>query len=422
MKHGWKFPDILAPPAAPLAPPTPGEPFALFWNGVAEEGLVLSEPLALITGTETGLSLELAGGRRHWPGNPLDHLDEAFAAAVRGARDRGLQPACFAGAFHYDLRRCIERFPSPAPDDGNLPWIRWFLFANARQMDEQGLARLNAQPREPSAGPFRGGMDRPSFEASVRAIVRLEYSGEVYQVNLTRRMEATFQGDPLALWRRLAVNARAPFSAYLNLGDFQILSLSPERLLRRQGDLVWTEPIKGTTARGETADQDARNLASLLSGEKEAAELAMIVDVSRNDLGRVAVPGQVRVTTHREVLSLPNVHHLVSRVHARLRPSVGTADLLRATFPGASVTGAPKISAMRIIDSLEPVSRGFYCGALGWMDLEGNFDWSLPIRTATGKGGQLRLGVGGGIVADSDPAAEWEETVAKARCFIQDEG
>ncbi len=205
------------------------------------------------------------------------------------------------------------------------------------------------------------------------------------------------------------------------MGDFQILSLSPERLLRRQGDLVWTEPIKGTAARGDTPEQDATNLASLLAGEKEAAELAMIVDVSRNDLGRVAVPGEVRVTAHREVLSLPNVHHLVSRVQALLPPSVGTADLLRATFPGASVTGAPKISAMRIIDGLEPVSRGFYCGALGWMDLEGDFDWSLPIRTATACDGTLRLGVGGGIVADSDPAAEWEETVAKARCFVKSE-
>lgn len=421
MISGWVFPDIRQVEDGPLALPVRGEPFALFWNGAAEEGLVLSEPLASITGTETGLSLELDGNRRYWPGNPLDHLDEAFGGAVQQARDLGLEPSCFAGAFHYDLRRCIERFPSPAPDDRNLPWIRWFLFANARPMDGQGCARLNAQPHEPTAGPFRGGMDRPSFEAGVRAIVRLEYAGEVYQVNLTRRMETTLRGDPMGLWSRLAVQARAPFSAYLNLGDFQILSLSPERFLRRQGDQAWTEPIKGTVARGETPEQDALDLASLLAGEKEAAELAMIVDVSRNDLGRVAVPGQVRVTAHREILSLPNVHHLVSRVQALLPPSVGTADLLRATFPGASVTGAPKISAMRIIDGLEPVSRGFYCGALGWMDLEGDFDWSLPIRTATACDGTLRLGVGGGIVADSDPAAEWEETVAKARCFVKSE-
>ena len=144
----------------------------------------------------------------------------------------------------------------------------------------------------------------------------------------------------------------------------------------------------------------------------------MIVDVSRNDLGRLALPGEVRVMAHREVLSLPDVHHLVSWIEARLVSNTGPADLLRATFPGASVTGAPKISAMRIIDLTEPVSRGFYCGALGWMDLEGNFDWSLPIRTATAKDGRLHLGVGGGIVADSDPGAEWEETVAKARCFV----
>jgi para-aminobenzoate synthetase component 1 len=421
MNGGWEFPDIRQKEDAPLALPVRGEPFALFWNGAAEEGLVLSEPLASITGTEAGLSLDLAGRRSYWPGNPLDHLDEAFGNAVQQARDMGFRPACFAGAFHYDLRRCIERFPSPAPDDRNLPWIQWFLFTTVRPVSKDDWACLAPPPGQPQCGAFSDGLDRPAFEAGVRRIVQLEHAGEVYQVNLTRRMEASFSGDPFGLWRGRAFVARAPFSAYMDLSDYQILSLSPERLLRRKADLAWTEPIKGTAARGNTPEQDAGNLASLLAGEKEAAELAMIVDVSRNDLGRVAVPGKVRVTAHREVLSLPNVHHLVSRVQALLPPAVGTADLLRATFPGASVTGAPKISAMRIIDGLEAVSRGFYCGALGWMDLEGNFDWSLPIRTATARDGRLHLGVGGGIVVESDPAAEWEETVAKARCFVQSE-
>ncbi len=161
-------------------------------------------------------------------------------------------------------------------------------------------------------------------------------------------------------------------------------------------------------------------MAALLAGEKEAAELAMIVDVSRNDLGRVAVPGSVRLAAHREVLTLPHVHHLVSRVEAELRPGTTVTDLLKAAFPGASVTGAPKIRAMEIIDALEPVSRGFYCGALGWMDPSGDLDWSLPIRTSTAVDGHLYLGVGGGIVADSVPSAEWDETVAKARCFLGD--
>ncbi len=218
MKSGWDLPSARTILDNPPVPAAPGEPFAVFWNGAAEEGLVLSEPLATITGTETGLSLDLDGNRQFWPGNPLGHLDEAFGSAVQMARDLGLEPSCFAGAFHYDLRRCIERFPSPAPDDRNLPWIRWFLFANARPVDGQGLARLNAQPREPSAGPFRGGMARPSFEAGVRAIVRLEYAGEVYQVNLTRSMEATFQGDPLALWRGLRRACAGPFFSLHGFG------------------------------------------------------------------------------------------------------------------------------------------------------------------------------------------------------------
>ncbi len=418
MANGWEFSDSPATVTGPLALPPRGEPFCLFYDGVAGRGILLSGLLASITGTERGLNLESGGASRDWPGNPLDHLDEAFGSAVRQARDLGLQPACFAGAFHYDLRRCIERFSSPAADDLGLPWIRWVLFAECRTVGKEQLVRLASPPRESPPGPFTNGLDRPAFEAGVRTIVQLECAGEVYQVNLTRRMEADFPGDPFGLWRDLAVRARAPLSAYMDLGGFQILSLSPERLLRRKGDLAWTEPIKGTAARGDTPESDAANLASLLAGEKEAAELAMIVDVSRNDLGRLAVPGTVRVTAHRTVLTLPNVHHLVSRIEGILRPATGIADLLRATFPGASVTGAPKIRAMQIIDALEPVSRGFYCGALGWMDLEGNLDWSLPIRTATACGGKLHFGVGGGIVVDSDPAAEWEETVAKARCFV----
>lgn len=417
MAQGWEFPDISRSVTSPLALPARGEPFCLLYDGVAERGFLLSSPVASLSGTETGLQLEMDGASRNWPGNPLGHLDEAFALAVANARDQNLGPACFAGAFHYDLRRCTERFPSPAPDDQGLPWIQWFLFAECAPVGQEKLSRCIPQLGGSPPEPFIGGLDRPAFEAGVRRIVQLEHAGEVYQVNLTRRMEAAFPGDPFGLWRDRAARARAPFSAYMDLGDFQILSLSPERFLRRQGDLAWTEPIKGTVPRGDTPEQDAANLEFLLAGEKEAAELAMIVDVSRNDLGRLAVPGSVRVTAHRDVLSLPNVHHLVSRVQSRLRPSLGMADFLRAAFPGASVTGAPKISAMQIIDALEPVSRGFYCGALGWMDLEGDFDWSLPIRTAVASNGKLYLGIGGGIVVDSDPAAEWEETVAKAKCF-----
>lgn len=415
--NGWCFPTITG--AGEVSGEEGGEPSVILWDGHARRGALLHAPVASITGRASGLEAEGFGERRAWDGNPLDHLDGTFAWATEGARRRGLDAACFAGALHYDLRRCVERYPAPAPDDQGLPWIRWFLFSKVSPWSppvrgDGGTACTVSEGRS--------SLPQATFEGAVRRILRHELDGDVYQVNLTRQVELVDGADPFDLWCAASATSPAPFAAYADLGGFRLLSLSPERFLLREGGTLTTQPIKGTAPRGFTPEEDRANLERLLSGEKEAAELAMIVDVERNDLGRVAVPGSVRVEAHREVITLPNVHHLASTVRATLRPGVSLGEILRATFPGGSVTGAPKIRAMQIVDALEPVSRGFYCGALGWMDLEGNFDLSLTIRTATASGGSLRLGVGGGIVVDSDPAAEWLETVAKARCFVREQG
>lgn len=413
---GWRFPQPMESSEAGAGPAPAKEPFLVLYDGAARRGALLSRPLATLTGSEGGLRLSVGDSETRWRGNVLDHLDEALARAAEEARRLRLPGACFAGAFHYDLRRCVERFTAPAPDGLGLPWLRWHLFGRVTPW----TPRSPGLSHGPALRPLGSSLDRPSFERAVGRILDHEVRGDTYQVNLTRQVRCAPPEDPFSLWEELALSARAPFCAYAGFGEFRILSLSPERFLAREGDRVWTEPIKGTVPRGESAEEDAANLARLLAGEKEAAELAMIVDVERNDLGRVAVPGSARLAAHREVLTLPNVHHLASRVEAELRPDTGLSDLLRAAFPGGSVTGAPKIRAMQIIDELEPVSRGFYCGALGWMDLRGDMDLSLTIRTATDAGGALHFGVGGGIVADSDPAAEWEETVAKGRCFLGD--
>jgi para-aminobenzoate synthetase component 1 len=391
--------------------------------------MALTDPLGSIIGWEHRLEVEALGRRLEWTGNPLFHIEEALQACSEMASPAPYPHRCFAGAIHYDLRRCIEPFPNPAQDPMGLPWMRWTLFGTAASWEERTeksaagacSAGTGASVSNVLLPARRTSLDREAFDKAVRKILGHEKDGDVYQVNLTRQIETSIGQSPFALWRALTASASAPLSAYYDFGDFQVLSLSPERFLRREGGRLWTQPIKGTCPRGETDDQDGENLGRLLAGEKEAAELAMIVDVQRNDLGRIAHPGGVRLADHRRVITLPNVHHLSSCVEARLRPGVGLADILRATFPGGSVTGAPKIRAMQIIDELEPVSRGYYCGALGWMDLSGDFDWSLPIRTAVVQEGTLSLGTGGGIVVDSDPQAEWEETVAKARCFFRDE-
>jgi len=418
---GWAFPGMTWQTAKTPSHTHTQSNCMYLWDGIKERGLRLTRPMAVLTGSEDGLKLGTGSSGRMWKGNPLLHLDAALAAAFEAARSAGYERPCFAGAFHYDLRRCVEAYASPARDDLGLPWITGAVFGAAEPFSRADLEGWTL--RAPAPPHWSGeSMSRAAYEDGVRIIVELEHAGEVYQVNLTRQLAAACSSDPLVLWARMALRARAPFSAFFDAGSFQVLSLSPERFLRRSGSRLWTEPIKGTVPRGATPEEDAANLARLLSSEKDAAELAMIVDVERNDLGRVALPGSVRVEGHREVISLPNVHHLASTVGADLRAGTGLADILRATFPGGSVTGAPKIRAMQIIDELEPVSRGFYCGALGWMDPNGDFDLSLTIRTATAKDGRLHLGAGGGIVVDSDPASEWEETVAKARCFVETRG
>ncbi|HVV83287.1 MAG TPA: chorismate-binding protein, partial [Kofleriaceae bacterium] len=243
-------------------------------------------------------------------------------------------------------------------------------------------------------------------------------AGDVYQVNLARRLVAPLarDGDALALYAALAAAAPAPFGALLETDGARLVSGSPERFLARagRGARVETRPIKGTRPRTGDAAADRARAADLASHPKDAAEHLMIVDLERNDLGRVARTGTVTVDRLGYIVELPALYHLVSTVSADLRDDVDWAALLRATFPGGSITGAPKIRALEIIDELEPARRGPYCGALGWMGQGGAFDLAIAIRVATLTPRELRLHVGGGIVADSDPAAELAETDDKA--------
>ena len=211
----------------------------------------------------------------------------------------------------------------------------------------------------------------------------------------------------------------APFAAYLNTGEVQIVSASPERFLELQGRQVETRPIKGTRPRGATPEEDRRLGAELLASEKDRAENVMIVDLLRNDLSRVCRDHTVLTPEICVLESFATVHHLVSTVTGELRPGLDAVDLLRATFPGGSITGAPKIRAMEIIAELEPTRRGPYCGAIGWLGGDGWMDTSITIRTYAIKDGMVAFQAGGGIVADSDPAAEYEETLDKARALIE---
>jgi para-aminobenzoate synthetase component 1 len=274
---------------------------------------------------------------------------------------------------------------------------------------------------------FLSGLDRAAFEAGVESLRTSIADGQLYQANLARRLVTAFDGDPWPLYRRLRSGDPARFAAFISLGRAPagggmraLLSASPEPFLAvTGGGDVSTDPIKGTRSRGLDADEERDLARDLLNSAKDRAENVMIVDVLRNDLGRVCRPGTVRVPRLCRLERAGAVQHLVSTVTGRLLPDLGPFDLLAAAFPGGSVTGAPKIRAMQLIEGLEPVRRGPYTGAAGWIGPDGAMQTSIVIRTFVADGRRLTLHVGGGITWRSEPAQEWEETRAKARGPLQ---
>jgi para-aminobenzoate synthetase component 1 len=365
------------------------------------------------------------------------------------------------GYLGYDLGHDLERLPTISRDDQGLPtlhlalhdWVvvwdrstgRAWLGGRAVDGDARTLGRRLAEVRDRIVNPrwgrdarttagrddageirpllFVSSLERAQYEAGVERIREHIADGAIYQANLTRRLQTPFHGDPWPLYRRLRTGDPSLFSAYVDLGRSPagggrraLLSASPEPFLAVDRDgVVKTDPIKGTRPRGRTREEDRALARELLASDKDRAENVMIVDVLRNDLGRVCVPGTVRVPRLCRLERTAAVQHLVSTVSGRLAPGRDAFDLLSASFPGGSITGAPKIRAMEILETLEPVRRGPYTGALGWIGPDGAMATSILIRTFVADGRRLTLHVGGGITYLSDPAAEWDETVAKAR-------
>jgi para-aminobenzoate synthetase component 1 len=254
---------------------------------------------------------------------------------------------------------------------------------------------------------------------AVRRVVDYIYAGDVFQVNLAQRLLMAAREDSVALYRRLRQRNPGAMAGYFDLGDFQILSASPERFLTVRGRQVETRPIKGTRPRTGDGEVDRATEAALLSSEKDRAENVMIVDLLRNDLSRVCTPDSVRVRQLCAIEPCAFVMHLVSAVAGELRAECGLLDLVRAAFPGGSITGAPKPRAMEIIAELEPTARGAYCGALGYFGFDGSMDLNLLIRTITAGRGWLQFPVGGGITAQSIPEQEYEETWHKAEGLLR---
>jgi para-aminobenzoate synthetase component 1 len=401
------------------------EPFAAALALRDEPGLVLLESMP---------GFGHLGRRSFLACRPLAVATEGLGALG------GAAGAWRAGWLSYDLGREIEEVPELAVDEFGLPMLALGSYGSCLEFDHirrevhvrgQGdashlLRALESAPAEPPAhrpvSSWTSSLSRPAYEAAVRHVIDYIRAGDVFQVNLAQRLGTSWSGDPFALYAQLRRTSPGPFMALMRLGGADVISASPERFLRRRGEVIETRPIKGTRPRGETVRLDRRLAAELRRSDKDRAENVMITDLARNDLGRVARYGSVNVRRLCALERHPGVHHLVSVVEAKLPAGTGAAEIVRATFPPGSITGAPKIRAMEIIEELEPVRRGVYCGSLGWIDPSGDLELSVAIRTFVAAAGRLTLHVGGAVVADSDPSAEWQETMHKAARLLEAAG
>ncbi|MGO2148134.1 MULTISPECIES: aminodeoxychorismate synthase component I [Halomonas] len=297
-----------------------------------------------------------------------------------------------------------------------------WLIATA-QRREQVLQWLSqpAVNREPFilTEPFQAELNRSEYSKRFQAVQRYIRAGDCYQINLAQRLSAAYQGDEWQAYLRLRNATPTPFSGFMAWGDQALLSLSPERFIQCRNGAVETRPIKGTRPRGATKEEDIALANQLMSSTKDRAENVMIVDLLRNDLGRVCKPGTIHVPQLCQLESYPNVHHLVSVVQGQLAPGASPLTLLAAAFPGGSITGAPKIRAMEIIAELEPCQRSAYCGSMGYVDIRGSMDTSITIRTLVADAGKLHVWGGGGLVADSALEEEYVETLDKIRHLIK---
>jgi anthranilate synthase component 1 len=360
------------------------------------------------------------------------------------------------GYLGYDTVRAFERLPVAAEDDLALPDVCMMLVQSVLVFDNIGqtirvvshadlgdgtppdraydaavaridalIARLQAPVVRPEAArgdersELRSNMTPAAYQQLVERAKEYIRAGDIFQVVLAHRIDAPVTVAPFDAYRALRVQNPSPYMFFLRLGEHAVVGSSPEVLVRLEGDRVEVRPIAGTRPRGATPAEDRALEAELLRDEKERAEHVMLVDLGRNDVGRVAAFGSVKTTEFMTVERYSRVMHLVSHVEGRLGEGLGSADVVRAAFPAGTVSGAPKIRAMEIIEELEPHRRGLYAGAVGYFDGHGNADLCIAIRTLLFHGGQAHLGVGAGIVADSDPAREYEETLNKGKALLE---
>ena len=458
--------EIHNPPSSPQAFELfRDKPFSFFLDSgmdpqkLGRYSFMGSDPFLVMRSRGKEISLLSPEGEKMVFGNPFDVLGELLQEYRLDGNPTTLPFIGGAvGYLSYDLGHFIEKLPSTAVDDLQLPecYLAFYdaviafdhlvgrAYVAATGFPERGSsrkaragARVEELRRLLADAPHPDDYDNASFEQPVDSPLGLrsnfthdgyveavetarEYirAGDIFQVNLSQRFEANMPLPPYELYRRLRWLNPAPFASYLNFDGVTVISASPERFLRVRNDLVETRPIKGTRPRGKDPMSDQALAQELVHSIKDRAEHVMIVDLERNDLGRVCRYGTVRVSELMALEKYATVFHLTSTVEGRLRPGKGVIDLLKATFPGGSITGAPKVRAMEIIDELEPTRRSVYTGSIGYLGFDGGLDLNIVIRTILVREGRAYFQVGGAVVYDSDPEGEYTETLDKAKALI----
>ncbi|PFV48333.1 aminodeoxychorismate synthase component I [Bacillus cereus] len=402
-------------------------------------------PVAVIRGKDETLHISESGKETIKRGNPLDLMQEYME---QWKTDYNPEYPPFQGGaigyFSYDCIRYIEKLPSLAEDDINIPDIFFLLFDDVFVYDqkeqvlwvithyidkyEEAKERLNEwkslwmteapEVTVPFESPEKKSeavaFTEAGFMKAVECIQEYIGAGDVFQVNLSTRQERTLQTHPLEIYTSLREINPSPYMGYLELGDFQIVSGSPELLIKKQGTEVSTRPIAGTRSRGADEQEDEELARELIENEKERAEHVMLVDLERNDLGRVCKYGTVEVDEFMVIEKYSHVMHIVSNVRGEVEEDKDAFDLVKAVFPGGTITGAPKIRTMEIVEELEPVRRGIYTGSIGWIGYSGDTELNIVIRTLLAKDGKAHVQAGAGIVIDSNPENEYKESLKKA--------
>ena len=421
--------------------------------------VIVSDPFLVFKAKARRVEVSINGHTKISEGNPLNILKKYFYQYK--VKPVGQIPAFTAGVvgyFAYDLGWQLEKLPSVSRDDMGMhdihlgfydaavifdnlkkkyyitstgfpeenAYLRQILAKERIEQIKSKLGRLRLRPHDLKDREYSveepnlsSNFSKSAYLAAVEKVKRHIARGDIYQANLSQRFTTRFGADFYELYRSLRAINPAPFASFLNLGDTKIVSASPERFLRISGRDVTTRPIKGTRPRGRTVVEDKKLMEELLSSRKDRAELVMIVDLERNDLGKVCDYGSVKVDKLVALEKYSTVFHLVSTVRGRLHENKDHIDCIKATFPGGSITGAPKIRAMEILEELEPAKRGIYTGSIGYLGFNQETDLNIVIRTMVIKDGMAHFHVGGGIVSDSDPEGEYQETLYKARALIE---